>query len=80
MIIDDWIYFDCFARTAVLLKFLRKQLVTCETIMVGNGILLIVLFKNIWLAEKMNQPDLDLGQYNEEVMGVLVKTLESNAI
>ncbi|KAG2237503.1 hypothetical protein INT48_005539 [Thamnidium elegans] len=60
MILDDWIYFDCFARTAVLLKFLRKQL-------------------NNWLAEKMDQPDLDLGQYNEEVMDVLVKTLEANA-
>lgn len=27
MVLDNWIYFDCFARTAVLLKFLRKQLV-----------------------------------------------------
>ncbi|RCI04879.1 hypothetical protein CU098_000104, partial [Rhizopus stolonifer] len=27
MVLDDWLYFDCFARTAVLLKFLREELV-----------------------------------------------------
>ncbi|KAI8635931.1 P-loop containing nucleoside triphosphate hydrolase protein [Parasitella parasitica] len=58
IILDDWIHFDCFARTAVLLKFLRQEL-------------------NNWLAEKMNQPDLDLSQHNEDVMEVLVRTLES---
>lgn len=59
MVLDNWIYFDCFARTAVLLKFLREQL-------------------NVWLSEKMNQPDLDLSKYNETVLEVLVKALESN--
>ncbi|CEP11897.1 hypothetical protein [Parasitella parasitica] len=58
LILDNWIHFDCFARTAVLLKFLRQEL-------------------NNWLAEKMNQPDLDLSQHNEDVMEVLVRTLES---
>ncbi|KAL9542861.1 hypothetical protein PS6_009585 [Mucor atramentarius] len=58
IILDNWIHFDCFARTAVLLKFLRQEL-------------------NNWLAEKMDQPDLDLSQHNEEVMDVLVRTLES---
>ncbi|KAI8974320.1 P-loop containing nucleoside triphosphate hydrolase protein [Pilobolus umbonatus] len=28
MILDKWIHFDCFARTAVLLKFLRQQIVS----------------------------------------------------
>ncbi|CAO3643232.1 unnamed protein product [Mucor hiemalis] len=60
MVLDNWIHFDCFARTAVLLKFLRQQL-------------------NVWLAEKMNQPQLDLGKYNENVLEVLVKALESNS-
>lgn len=27
MIIDGWLFFDCYARTAVLLKFLRQELV-----------------------------------------------------
>ncbi|KAL0141621.1 P-loop containing nucleoside triphosphate hydrolase protein [Mucor lusitanicus] len=58
IILDNWIHFDCFARTAVLLKFLRQEL-------------------NNWLAEKMDQPDLDLSQHNEDVMEVLVRTLES---
>ncbi|KAK4518444.1 uncharacterized protein ATC70_008662 [Mucor velutinosus] len=58
IILDNWIHFDCFARTAVLLKFLRQEL-------------------NNWLAEKMDQPDLDLSQHNEDVLDVLVRTLES---
>ncbi|KAI9471811.1 MAG: P-loop containing nucleoside triphosphate hydrolase protein [Benjaminiella poitrasii] len=60
IVIDKWLYFDCFARTAVLLKYLRKEL-------------------NNWLAKKMKQPDLDFSHYNERLMDVLVRALESNA-
>lgn len=55
MVLDDWIYFDCFARTAVLLKFLRKQLVTCENIMVTDDILLIFFLIAEYLAGGKNE-------------------------
>ncbi|KAI9246269.1 P-loop containing nucleoside triphosphate hydrolase protein [Phascolomyces articulosus] len=58
VILDGWMKFDCFARSAALLKFLRTEL-------------------NNWLTAKMHSPDLDLTHYSEEIMDVMVKTLES---
>ncbi|KAG2222294.1 hypothetical protein INT45_006973 [Circinella minor] len=58
VILDGWMKFDCFARSAALLKFLRTEL-------------------NNWLTAKMHQPELDLTNYSEEIMDIMVKTLES---
>ncbi|KAI7881164.1 P-loop containing nucleoside triphosphate hydrolase protein [Lichtheimia hyalospora FSU 10163] len=58
VILDEWIKFECFARSAALLKFLRMELTK-------------------WLTIKMKQPSLDLTNYSQEMMDVMVRTLES---